>query len=183
MSEEMMIIQCSPTLAGLKTGSMFCCKYESKNEVFDFIRCMNKRLVPKGLRMIPLKCENQRVVFYVYRPKKLKNDLNDHSAQQILRNHEYPLECPQKCVIKLQQRLCAAGGFPHEVGLFLGYPSEDVEGFIANNAKCAKCVGCWKVYGDEEKAKKTFAAYKKCSLIYLDIYKKRNSIDKLIVKR
>ena len=183
MSEEMMIIQCSPTLAGLKTGSMFCCKYESKNEVFDFIRCMNKRLVPKGLRMIPLKCENQRVVFYVYRPKKLKNDLNDHSAQQILRNHEYPLECPQKCVIKLQQRLCAAGGFPHEVGLFLGYPSEDVEGFIANNAKCAKCVGCWKVYGDADKAQKQFERFKKCTKIYQKQYANGRPLTKLTVAK
>ena len=33
-----------------------------------------------------------------------------------------------------------SGEFPHEVGLFLGYPPEDVKGFIdhrANNFKCA----------------------------------------------
>ena len=36
----------------------------------------------------------------------------------------------------------------------LGYPAEDVQGFIENETKECKCVGCWKVYGDEEKAKK-----------------------------
>lgn len=50
--------------------------------------------------------------------------------------------------------------FPHEIGLFLGYPLEDVQGFIENRAEGYKCVGCWKVYGDEEYAKQEFRAIK-----------------------
>ena len=46
------------------------------------------------------------------------------------------------------------GEFPHEVGLFLGYPPEDVEGFIENKACSCKLTGYRKVYSDEEKAKK-----------------------------
>lgn len=46
------------------------------------------------------------------------------------------------------------GEFPHEVGLFLGYPPEDVEGFIENKARSCKITGYWKVYSDEEKAKR-----------------------------
>ncbi|MBQ7128480.1 MAG: DUF3793 family protein, partial [Clostridia bacterium] len=71
--------------------------------------------------------------------------------------------------------------FPHEVGLFLGYPPEDVKGFIENNAKCSKCVGCWKVYGDEEKAKKCFENYKKCTRIYKELYLKGKTIERLTV--
>ena len=51
--------------------------------------------------------------------------------------------------------------FPHEIGLFLGYPAEDVQGFIRNCAAKPKLVGAWKVYGDAEVAKKKFASYKK----------------------
>ncbi len=39
--------------------------------------------------------------------------------------------------------------FPHEIGLFLGYPPEDVCGYIRNKGKCQKCTGHWQVYGDE----------------------------------
>ena len=39
---------------------------------------------------------------------------------------------------------------------------EDVEGFIANGGKGCKCSGCWKVYGDVEKAQALFDSYKEC---------------------
>lgn len=36
--------------------------------------------------------------------------------------------------------------FPHEMGILLGYPVEDVEGFIINNGKNELYTGYWKVY-------------------------------------
>ena len=44
----------------------------------------------------------------------------------------------------------------------LGYPAEDVQGFIENETKECKCVGCWKVYGDETYSRRLFAQYKSC---------------------
>lgn len=49
------------------------------------------------------------------------------------------------CVSQLVRRLRRQEDFPHEVGLFLSYPPEDVAGFIANNARRCKCAGLWKV--------------------------------------
>lgn len=54
-----------------------------------------------------------------------------------------------------------SGEFPHEVGLFLSYPPEDVKGFIAHRANDFKCAGLWKVYGNEEKARSLFAKIQK----------------------
>lgn len=71
--------------------------------------------------------------------------------------------------------------YPYEIGLFLGYPPEDVHGFIKNKADDCKCVGCWKVYGDAESTKKTFAKYKKCTDVYCDQYAKGRSIECLTV--
>ncbi len=58
------------------------------------------------------------------------------------------------------------GEFPHEIGLFLSYPPEDVRGFIKNRRSGCKLVGTWKVYGDEENAKHKFDLYKKCTDTY-----------------
>ena len=52
------------------------------------------------------------------------------------------------------------GEFPHEVGLLLSYPPEDVKGFIDHRAGGFKCAGLWRVYGDEEKARSLFEKYK-----------------------
>ena len=52
-----------------------------------------------------------------------------------------------------------SGEFPHEVGLFLSYPPEDVKGFIDHRANDFKCAGLWKVYGDVEQARAAFRLY------------------------
>ncbi|MCO1604728.1 DUF3793 family protein [Desulfosporosinus nitroreducens] len=48
---------------------------------------------------------------------------------------------------------------PHEVGIFLGIPLEDVVGFIQNGAKGCLLNSYWKVYQNPEKAKLNFASY------------------------
>lgn len=44
MSDEMIIRHCSPTLAGLKTGSLFSCEYTSEREVKESVQRLNQRL-------------------------------------------------------------------------------------------------------------------------------------------
>ena len=67
MSEELIIRHCSPTLAGLKTGSLFSCPFHSAEELRGGIAALNKTLVPKGLRVLPLQAKNGRALIYVYR--------------------------------------------------------------------------------------------------------------------
>ena len=54
MSDELLIKCGAPTLAGLKTGNLFSYNYESREEVTRDLRCLNRILVPKGLRLLPL---------------------------------------------------------------------------------------------------------------------------------
>ena len=70
------------------------------------------------------------------------------------------------CLRELTRRLREGEEFPHEIGLFLGYPPEDVAGFMTHRGKNCKCVGCWKVYGDEYAARRRFAAYQSCTANY-----------------
>ena len=55
------------------------------------------------------------------------------------------------------------GGFPHEVGLFLGYPYDDVMAFIEHEGRDYLCCGCWKVYSHREQAEACFERYKRCT--------------------
>ena len=181
MSEELIIRHCSPTLAGLKTGSLFSCAFHSAEELRDGIVALNKTLVPKGLRVLPLQTENGRALIYVYRVSGLQRDLQDGEAQEILLAAGYRVERAEQCLQQLMQRLRAGEGFPHEIGLFLSYPVEDVRGFMENRACGHKCVGCWKVYGDVEAAKKCFARYEKCTRVYSDCFARGTSLERLTV--
>ena len=49
--------------------------------------------------------------------------------------------------------------FPHEMGLLLGYPVEDVVGFMENNGKNYLYSGYWKVYADVPAKKHIFIRY------------------------
>lgn len=162
MSEELIVRHCAPTLANLKTGSLFVCPITDRPSFFSSLRSLNEFLVPKGLRALPLRIREHSALVYLYRPSRLKKDLEDPAAIKILQDHGY--SCYGKCLPKLIERVRASEEFPHEIGLFLGYPPEDVQGFLEHRP--CKCSGCWKVYGDENKAKKTFDLYKKCERVY-----------------
>lgn len=135
MSYELIIEQCSPTLAGIKTGSLFSVPNEDKKEFKENIKRLNSVLVPRGLRLIPVKQLKNRVLIYLYRPNRLKRDLENSLAENILLQKNYPTDNADRCVAELIKRLKSGEDFPHEVGLFLGYPAEDVNGFIKYGAK------------------------------------------------
>lgn len=182
MPAEHMIRHGAPTLAGLKTGSLFSCPYQDKQQLLGSVRTMNQRLGAKGLRILPLRFTENRALIYLYRPKKLQQDLSDTTAANLLRCRGYSCtEDCQRCVVQLAKKLRESEEFPHEIGLFLGYPPEDVHGFIENGADQCKCTGCWKVYGDEAAAQKKFNQYKKCTRVYCDRWQKTKDIDRLTV--
>lgn len=180
MSEELIIRHCAPTLAAIKTGNLFSCDYESIDALYESIRDLNRRLSGKGLRILPLRCRDGRALIYVYRPERLDRDLCDEKACRLLNSCGYKRCGSNRCIMQLIARLRDAGDFPHEVGLFLGYPPEDVEGFMYRKGE-AKYSGCWKVYGDVEAAQRRFALYKKCTHTYLKQLSKGRAIERLTV--
>ena len=181
MSDEMIVRQCAPTLAGIKTGSLFPCPYDSRQQLLADLRRMNRVLVPRGLCLLPMRLGQGRALLYLYRPQALCRDLGDDLACRLLRQAGYPCGRCGRCVARLVQRLRTEEEFPHEVGLFLSYPPEDVKGFINHRAGGFKCTGLWKVYGDEEKARSLFAKYRKCTEIYCALWQSGSRLEQLAV--
>lgn len=179
MSEDLIIRTCAPTLAGLKTGSLFSCACESMDALLPQIRRLNRRLVPKGLRCVPLRFSGSRALVYLYRPSFLRQDLRCSQADDILRREGYCTGDCGHCVTQLARKLRLSENFPHEIGLFLGYPAEDVAGFMEN--KPCKCVGYWKVYGDESAAKEKFRQFRSCTALYQTLHAGGQDFDRLIV--
>lgn len=181
MSDDHIVRNSAPTLAGLKTGSMFTCAYETKEALTLAIQSINRRLGPKGLRMLPLRFSDRKALVYLYRPDMLNDDLSDQAAKLLLQHQGYNTESIEKCLVQLVRKLRMSEDFPHEIGLFLGYPPEDVWGFIELGPYSCKYTGCWKVYGDEDLTRKKFAQFKKCTQVYCDCFAKGSTIERLTV--
>ena len=183
MPEQVVIEHCSPTLAGIKTGNLFSVRTDKKENIIEEVRELNDTLREKGLRVVPLKRTSDFALIYIYRPGDLDRDLNDPGAKRILKRKGYDCIGSGYCIAQLAKRFSKCREFPHEIGLFLGYPPSDVEGFMNDPCNGVKCSGCWKAYSDPEKAKRTFKMYKKCTEIYRDLNRKGRSLVQLTVKR
>ena len=165
MSDETLIRQCAPTLAGIKSGNLFPCAYDSRAELEEEIRAFNRSYVRRGLCLLPLRFGEKTALLYLFRPAWLEKDLKNTLARKMLQQAGYP-DSSGACVSRLVRRFRESEEFPHEIGLFLSYPPEDVQGFIENHAANYKRIGMWKVYGDEEKAERLFERFQRCTESY-----------------
>ena len=182
MPDSIIIENCSPTLAGIKTGNIFTIERKLISDIRDELRELNQLFTGKGLRAIPLKISEKSVLIYLYRPDRLKADLSSDEAKEILKEKGYSCKSIERDIVHLIHHIHDDGSFPHEIGLFLGYPPVDVKGFMADTRKGVKCVGYWKVYGDKEKAEKTFSSYRKCTEVYKKCLAGGRCLSQMIVR-
>lgn len=160
--EQKLAFHTAPALLGIKCANLISL---SKTE-FDLslhTERFNSKAVSKGLKMkILCSCENRALVL-IYHEALLKHQLAEAERRAILRQYGYEnFASLEDTLNRLAERIRKETTFPHEIGVFLGYPLEDVVGFIENKGENYKLCGYWKVYGNTEKAKHTFANYDKC---------------------
>lgn len=181
MSSEQLVRNCAPTLAGIKTGSLYTLYISSEEDYRHDIAVLNRFMNRKGLRIVPLKVCETYVLIYLYRPSMLRRDLEDPLALKILSERGYSLKGPDRSVADLIKKMREGGQFPHEIGLFLGYPPSDVLGFIRSPNSGYIDVGCWKVYSNAESARAAFRRYRRCTEEYGRMYKSGRTLEQLIV--
>lgn len=181
MLERYLIEHCSPTLAGLKTANLFSCTYSGEEELKEHLQIWNENFAQKGIELRILRKRRGTALVYVYRRNRLQRDLQDRRVRQFLYENGYGSVDVDEALCRLSERLTEAESFPHEIGVFLGYPLEDVCGFIRNAGQNCKCSGYWKVYYNEQEAVKTFAKFNKCRAVYSRLWKEGRSILQLAV--
>ena len=179
--EKYLILHCAPTLASLTTANLFGMKLENGAEIERQLARWNHQLREKGIFLMLLKQQEGRALVYVCRESHLRRDLCRHGVARFLAGYGYDSMDPLRALERLKERLNESAVFPHEIGIFLGYPLGDVVGFIRNSGKNCKCVGCWKVYCNECDAIKTFARYQKCQEIYARLWKQGKTVQQLTV--
>ncbi len=179
--EKGLVSHCAPTLASIKTGSLFRLLHEPEESPEGQVAALDRQLSARGVRVTLLRRGRQGSLIYVFRPKQLERDLSCPRVAEFLSRCGYPGPEPRSALCHLCRRLEEKEDFPHEIGLFLGYPLEDVEGFIANKGKNCKCTGCWKVYCNEEEAVRRFRQFKKCAEVYRKLWEQGRSVEQLTV--
>lgn len=181
MMERYLIEHCSPTLASLKTASLFTIEFSCDIEFEKTISCCKERFAPKGIEFFVMRKRDKKALIYVFRRSSLIQDLTSPSIRRFLDERGYAGLDVDSALQRLSARINENDDFPHEIGVFLGYPLHDVIGFINSGGRNCKYTGCWKVYGDKREAVKIFARFNKCKDIYRRLWEQGRSILQLTV--
>mgnify|MGYP000022567827 CR=1 FL=1 len=179
--EKLLIAHCSPTLASLKIANLFSCPFTTEQELSDCVQYWNEQMKKTGICLEILRQGRRHALIYVFRSSELKERLEDRAVVRFLGAYGYKNMDLSSALKHLKERLQENSEFPHEIGIFLGYPLEDVIGFIDNHGKNFQVSGLWKVYGDKEKAVQQFGRYKKCTDLYLRLWNHGKSVRQLTV--
>lgn len=152
----------APTLLGIKCGSLISLPTD-RFDIHTHIRIFNGRASGKSLKIRKLYDYKNRALLLIYNEKLMQKRLADDEVRGLLSCFGYSDDfSADEYLQRLGVRLSENKMFPHEIGIFLDYPLEDVIGFMENKGTNYKLCGCWKVYGNEEKARRTFENYVKC---------------------
>lgn len=152
---------CAPALLGVKAANLAAVDPRQVPALHARVEQLNRQLAGCGLAFTLL-CEcGRRSLLLVYRPALLARRLRRDGAA--LAQFGYaPQDTLENHLARLKTRLGQGGEFPHEIGFFLDYPTEDVLAFVEKGGAECKLCGYWKVYGDVEAARARFARFDAC---------------------
>lgn len=155
--QEQLIAHGATTLAHMKTGSLFRILKKDIPNCEECVWYFQRLCSPFGYQFTILKETKDDSLIYVYNETKVSHVLSKPSIQSFLEQYGYESTDVDSSILHLKERLQGAT-FPHEIGIFLGYPLQDVLAFITPQKECL-LIGYWRVYGNAKNIQRTFNRY------------------------
>ena len=145
-------------MVGIKAADLFSWPLIDQKELDAYTAALQVR----GITLRVMRRSQQRLLLLVYRRSCLERRLSCPAVRRMLEDEGYPAEGDVETLLDCLAGRLQQQEFPHEIGLFLGYPPEDVEGFCRCKGQNFKLCGRWKVYGDQEAARRYFRRCDRC---------------------
>lgn len=162
MLEALLAYHCAPAFAGIKPANIAACQKSKYPGLHSELEKLNGELNCKGIYIdILCECEKHALVI-VYRKSVLDKHLHQSANRAFLSHYGYAKDGNFDDYVNTLKSRLDGDSFPHEIGVFLGYPLRDIYCFINHRNEGCKLVGEWKVYHNAEEAKKTFSRFKAC---------------------
>lgn len=148
--------QCAPVIMGVKEANLLKIKRGNEETIRNFFRGTDIEI--KKLYDI-----NSYSIYIVFKRQALEEYVLKEENLRILLENEYK-DVDFNSMLDVLSSRCKLWSknyneYPHEIGIFLGYPTNDVREFIRNKGENFLEMGYWKVYGDVEKARSLFDTY------------------------
>lgn len=179
--EQYLAFYCSPVLIGIKPANLFSYPISQWKEIKVLLSDWNYQLAHYEKCIIPLAIKGTKIMFFVYDSPLLEQQLGDLTIMAMLESFGYtPNSTITDKLLFLSHKLQTVSYFPHEIGLFLGYPIGDVIGFIYNQGQNYKYSGYWKVYQNKQETIELFRTYSITRIYFYQKLKEGMNIPQLI---
>lgn len=174
-------LQCAPLLSGIKIANILITEYKNIEKIKQIFND-----APYSYKLIHQ--NDNRMTFLVYQKEQLKFYIMGKEQTALLYSFGYDdtnltviLErFANRFTEYMKEKVNEKADFPHEMGILLGYPVEDVIGFIENRGQNAIYTGYWKVYSNLQQAKQTFDNFNKAKATMIQLLFYGESIENII---
>ena len=162
--EGTLISLAAATLCGVKPASLVSFSKAIFVQECAKVAAWNRFLHTTGKRIRAVRRGEELFLVFIYDQWLLEATLLQEGVSSYLEHKGYDVRGGVDGVLQeLFLRLARDRQFPHEVGVFLGYPLEDVVAYERYAGTKAKFCGSWAVYGDVVAAQAQMTLYKRCS--------------------
>ncbi len=155
-ADMQIVLHCAPFLAGLRISNLLILQKDQAARV-------RWLFAQTRFSYVILYSSSQKEVMLLYREQELNRYLGRGEVRTMLREMGYRDFSTERLLEVFAARYVSfmqgRNSFPHEMGLFLGYPLEDVRGFIEHNGRNAVCAGYWKVYENQPEKQLLFHGF------------------------
>lgn len=154
--ETQLALQCAPLITGLKISNLLI--VPSGNE-----RAIRAILNQTGISCYRLASTGNKITYLLFCREQLEWYLLGGSVKEIFEEEGYQKYFLGNILLEFSSRyqkfLDGGKEFPHEMGLLLGYPIEDVKGFVEHQGRNFLYSGYWKVYANKSAKISLFRKY------------------------
>lgn len=148
----------APTVCGCKASTLINLSSNYKNTYRLWKEHKKEFLSKVPLKYFELNKTEESYTILFYDEENLNSKVKQKNNISFLRDFGYEEKHSLiNCLEILKERY--KRGCPHEIGLFLDIPLEDVVGFIKNKGNNYLYCGYWKVYSNVEEALRAFESY------------------------
>ena len=154
--ESRLSLHCAPVITGIKTSNLLVINSREEDALRNLLR-------HSGLSYFRMLRSQEKTYFLLFRREKLESYLRKPEVSDMLQELGYTNFSFGYILRNFQKRYLAymekGEEFPHEMGLLLGYPYEDVKGFMEHEGRDSLYTGYWKVYHNLPEKKRLFRKY------------------------
>lgn len=161
----------APIFTSRKPSSVLTFSKHGRNMYGLWKQYKSKFFEGSAIHFYELKKTEQKVCVLFYVPGHLMGTLTYGEHMAFLKKFGYHEHMTLREYLELLKKRFAED-CPHEVGLFLGVPLNDIKGFIACNGKNYLFSGYWKVYHCLQQTLDTFKLYDQAKMQVVNLVSK-----------